>query len=571
MTNIKEIQISDACTNCGLCEQEEFKDVFAYQSFGKMGVLHNGLIDLALFPKVSELTGLCPVQAIKIVDPQVETMDKNDALKEFNRLVNHELRDFPFKAPAYYDYAYEQGVYTALQIPAHYRSEAKYLTDETAEDAGIREFKNAVFTQKDNIVKQYLTAYKVKVIQNYIKYEEVPENYYFSINRRISNLLEKAYQLAEIVTDKQLSLPETFYQFEVRPELKPEFTIRKLSELEKLDMELERSGFFHADVNYYRMCVETGGDFKSCWYDFTDAEKEFRKDIDCAIWDRMEHRIAEDIQYLTEEFLKKVKDEVIKHIDTLQGEVKKLSITSPREAISKEIAEFYNTINAFSALSVCTPYPDNFDTDYNDDYRFYSESSCLKAADNRRDRAYNEGIHFIENLPDAFNTAYLKAIQKQLTEWKRNLLDIYDNNGQPYPHNTIQLKVGNSTIPISLSDHSDIPLADDYSIKRYFEEHISFEPRWESVNGVKYAYKYDCKVDTHYDCDFKETIFGNIKEVNKKYGYDLNLYTFVNSAWEVSKACGEKLAASEFMKNYIDAIKQSFLSEVCKATGHKND
>ena len=180
-------------------------------------------------------------------------------------------------------------------------------------------------------------------------------------------------------------------------------------------------------------------------------------------------------------------------------------------------------------------------------------------------------MDFIENLPDAFNTAYLKAIQKQLTEWKRNLLDIYDNNGQPYPHNTIQLKVGNSTIPISLSDHSDIPLADDYSIKRYFEEHISFEPRWESVNGVKYAYKYDCKVDTHYDCDFKETIFGNIKEVNKKYGYDLNLYTFVNSAWEVSKACGEKLAASEFMKNYIDAIKQSFLSEVCKATGHKND
>lgn len=49
MTNIKEIQISDACTNCGLCEQEEFKDVFAYQSSGKMGVLHNGLIDLALF------------------------------------------------------------------------------------------------------------------------------------------------------------------------------------------------------------------------------------------------------------------------------------------------------------------------------------------------------------------------------------------------------------------------------------------------------------------------------------------------------------------------------------------
>ena len=367
--------------------------IFAFHSSGKMEVLHNGLIDLELSPKVTELAELCPVQAIKIVDPQIKTQDKNEALKEFNQLVNHELRDFPFKAPSYYDYAYKDGVYTALQIPAHYRSEAKYLTDETAENAGIREFKNAIFPQKNNIV----------------------------------------------------------------------------------------------------------------------------------------------------------------------------SITSPREAFSEEISEFCNTIKAFSALSVCTPYPDNFDTDYNDDYRFNSESSCLKAADNRRDRAYNEGIHFIENLPDAFNTAYLKAIQKQLTEWKRSLLDIYDNNGQPYPHNTIQLKVGNSTIPISLSDHSDIPLADDYSIKRYFEEHISFEPRWESVNGVKYAYKYDCKVDTHYDCDFKETIFGNIKEVNKKYGYDLNLYTFVNSAWEVSKACGEKLAASDFIKNYIGKIKANFLSEVYDA------
>ena len=571
MANIKEIQITDACTNCGLCEQEEFKDIFAFHSSGKMEVLHNGLIDLELSPKVTELAELCPVQAIKIIDPQIKTQDKNEALKEFNQLVNHELRDFPFKAPSYYDYAYKDGVYTALQIPAHYRSEAKYLTDETAENAGIREFKNAIFPQKNNIVKQYLTAYKVKVLQNYIRYEETPENYYYSINRTISKLLEKAYQLAKIVVGEQLNLPETFYQFEVKPALKPEFTIQKLRELEKLDMELEKSGSFHEDADYYRTWVSTYGDFKSCWYDFTDAEKEFRDDIDRAISDRMEHRIAEDIQYLIEEFLKKAKDEVIKRIDALQGEVKELSITSPREAFSEEISEFCNTIKAFSALSVCTPYPDNFDTDYNDDYRFNSESSCLKAADNRRDRAYNEGIHFIENLPDAFNTAYLKAIQKQLTEWKRSLLDIYDNNGQPYPHNTIQLKVGNSTIPISLSDHSDIPLADDYSIKRYFEEHISFEPRWESVNGVKYAYKYDCKVDTHYDCDFKETIFGNIKEVNKKYGYDLNLYTFVNSAWEVSKACGEKLAASEFMKNYIDAIKQSFLSEVCKATGHKNN
>lgn len=569
MANVKEIQITAACTNCGLCEQEEFKDIFAYHSSGKMEVLHNGLVDLELYPKVSELAELCPVQAIKIVDSKIETLDKNEALKEFNRLVNHELRDFPFKAPFYSEYAYESGVYTALQIPAHYRSEAKYLTDETAKDAGLREFKNAVFAQKNNIVKQYLTAYKVKVLQNYIRYEEIPENYYYSVNTKISKLLEKAYQLAKIIVGEQLDLPETFYHFEIKPELKPEFTIQKLRELEKLDMELEKSSSYHADADDYRTWVETGGDFKSCWYDFTDAEKEFRDDIDCAIRDRMDYKIEEDIAYLTEEFLKSAKDEVIKRIDILQEKVKNLSKASSKATFQNELDIFYSKVRTFSALDVTARYPD-IDTDYNNECRFRSESSCLEAANNRRDRAYNDGLHYIEDLPRAFNTAYLNAIQKLLTEWKRELLEIYDNNGRPYPNKTIQVEIGDSTIRIPLNDHSDVPLANDDAIKNYFEDHIRFNPRWESIDGIKYVSEYECKIETIYDCDYRETLFGNYREINKKYGYFLRLYTFVSSAWEIAKACGAKLSASDFIKNYIGGIKASFLSEVYDAVASEN-
>lgn len=564
MANIKIVTISDRCMLCGLCEQPDVTDVFGYDLNGKLIVLHSGMVDLDTNPKVMSISELCPVKAIEISEPEINANDKASALDQFNKIVNKDLRDYPFCPPKYYkDYSYEVGKYQAIPVPAKYCSEGKYLTDESAENAGLTEFKRAVYSQSKMIEKQYLVAYKIKQLKKYYDYEETDDNFYFHINSDISKLLNKAYQLALIVTDWQIKLPEDFCEFKIIPDWEAtHFGREKLQGLENRDIDLSRSCNFHSIVDYYRTWIKTDGAFKNCYYDFSEAEAELRDDIDRAVSDVIENVVSGDVDYLTNEYLKQAKKALLEKIEKLQVEVKKHVEASDSSQFTSKIFALCNEIRQTAPPKVCAPYPDNFDTDYNDDYRFFSERECIKAASNRRNRAYNEGLSFIRRVPRLINEQYMSALEKEMTKWKREILSIYDICGRAYPETTIRIHVGSSQIEISFSDFNDVEKPTDDSICNFIEKNYMDDACYGRIDGSAYISEYDCKIETNYDCDFKETLFGNIKETNKRYAYYLHLYDFLSSAWDVSQACKRMFDQTGFMNDYYAKIKNEFIEEV---------
>lgn len=57
------------------------------------------------------------------------------------------------------------------------------------------------------------------------------------------------------------------------------------------------------------------------------------------------------------------------------------------------------------------------------------------------------------------------------------------------------------------------------------------------------------------------------KEVNKKYAYRIDLYSFASSANKVSAACADELNSSDFLKKHFSDIKAQVVSEIHRITG----
>lgn len=564
---LKEITVLDSCSLCGLCDQEELSDVFTHDENGKLLVRHGGVIDVEKYPKVLEVAELCPEKAIQIGGvKELSQEDASKVLDQFNRLVNKELRDYPFKVPNYQDdYAYETETYQALPVPAKYRSEAKYRTYEGAEDAGLSEFVRAVYSQAKNIKKQYIVAYKVKKLEKYYTYEETDDNFYYHLNKDVSQLLEKAVQLANVISKKQIKFPDGFEVFNVKPDWeKTEYSRQILQKFEDVDIDIESSTYFELS-DWYRTYVNVDG-YDRYFYDFTEAEKTFREYIDSAIWDKIDQYVPQWVEGITKEYLDRAKAELSNRINFLQTEVKKFVKSDDKDAFKTSIKKVCDTILQTALPDISVPSP-NFDIDYDSSYRFRSESSCESAAERRRERAYNDGRSFLERLPRLFNEPYMEAFSKTMTGWKRELLSAFDINGVAYPNLALKVKIGKGVIEISLSNHDDVAVSPDSSIRDYFEQNLSSSACCGSVNGVSYMREYDCEINTFEDFDVKETIFGGIKEVNHRYSYSVNLFEFRYSAGKVANACDDVLKNSDFMKKYFSDIKKSFVSEIHRITG----
>ena len=86
-----------------------------------------------------------------------------------------------------------------------------------------------------------------------------------------------------------------------------------------------------------------------------------------------------------------------------------------------------------------------------------------------------------------------------------------------------------------------------------------------SVENTKYISEYEPKITIHVDYDIKETIFGNIKEVNHRYGYMIPLYEFDQSAYLVGEACLKKLNQSDFLAQFTQKIKDSLITSLLDA------
>ena len=572
--SLKEIIISGSCTLCGLCDQEELSQVFTYDENGKLTVRHGGVIDVGKYPKVLEVAEMCPEKAIQISDvKELSQDDINKVVEQFNRLVNKELRNYPFDVPNYYaDYRYETDTYQALPIPAKYRSDARYFNDNTAENAGLLEFKKAVVSQTQNIVKQYVAAYKIKKLSKYYSYEKNNDNFYYNINNTISMLLEKAYQMAKTITRNELDVPESFYLFEIQPDWeKVRFPLEILQKLEDMiDINSSKSSHLH-DIEYYRTWIATDSDdaeFMKTYYDFTEAEEYFRSDVDYAVEDAIEKMLPQWVTSVTSDYIGRAKSELAQRLDLLQSTVKKYcEIGGQQDIFNDNIRNLYNCIAQSELIKVAAPVS-HIDISYDGSFRFSSEDDCLSAAENRRRRAYNEGLSFIKQLPDQYNILYMDIIAGKLTEWKREFLAVYDISGIAYPEQMIELQVGQGHLCIPLENHDDVKEIRDITIKDYFKNELLEKACYGNANGVSYLQETDCKISTHCFTDYKKSLFGEYKEINR-YSYTVGISQFNFSARDVAKTYNDILYMSDFMKKYFSDIKKSFISEVYRITGVK--
>lgn len=216
----------------------------------------------------------------------------------------------------------------------------------------------------------------------------------------------------------------------------------------------------------------------------------------------------------------------------------------------------------------------DMDIEYNMDWRFYSESSCETAAENRRERAYNEGAYFVRHLPTELNNACMKCLGQVLTQWKRMVMQAYDLSGTAYPDKTIRIAIGDTralpfgfnAVEILLNDFNEVRVTVlDSRIEQFVKQELLHHGT--SVNGVKYMSEYDCKIRTMETCDYKETLFGNIKEVNHRYCYRVSLVDFFSSAMDISRECTKALQESSFLQKYFDEVKQAVIHELKKVTG----
>lgn len=564
MPTPKRISITEKCIMCGICEDEQYSMIFNCSKDGTgIEVRNNGLIDIDKFPRVLEAQKLCPTQAIEIKNDFTFSDSISEAADKLNQKIFSTLRDYQFTAPDYREYEYETGVYEVPPIPAQYRSQCKYWSYDSAEDAGLNAFKSAVWSQAKTIIRQYIVVYRVKKLKKYYTYEENENNFYFRKNKEIEKLLTEVYELSQYVTAGKINLPNDFCKFDVKPDWGYQgFNRDRLEKLEDTDW-----NFKSPVVDYYRTWIDVdddGGD--KYYYDFTEAGKEFRQDLDQAVSDVLNRDVESRIQSITAPYLEAAKALLTKKVDILQSELKKhIRLNGGSKAkFREEINKVWLEISDYTFPSISIP-QNSMDLDLDDSYRFYSKGDCEKAAGNRRERAYNEGYSFVQSLPSVLNDAYMELISEAMTQWKRNIIRVFDLCGKKIPTKHFEVKVGSETIWFSLMDNDDVPVPCDNMICQYVKEEIMHYGT--SVGETSYVSEYSPSILISEDYDLKETIFGNLKEVNRRYAYYINLYEFFCSAREVAEACIKAFETSNFWSQFTQNVKKSFIDSLRSREG----
>lgn len=568
MTTIKQVSVSSNCRMCGKCEEKKYSEIFDCKKDGTgMEVKNNGLIevDTSLFQLVLEVQKFCPSQAIQIEDSPITTDAKsiNEKLAEMNQLIYEELRDYPFAPPAENEYAYETGVYTVAKIPAQYRSTNTYRTYEDAESAGVQAFKSAVWSQAKSIARQYIIQYRVKKLKKYYTYEEKAGNFYYDMNQDVSRLLQKAETLAKAVSNGKIKLPDNFSDFAIEPDWGYEnFNRDLLEKLEDVNFDYERTSSFCVPDSYNcYVNVDDHNDDKY-YYDYEEAEEAFRRDMDSVVRDVLNPEVPKRVDAATSEYLEAAKKHLSEKLDLLQKNLKNHIEIQDSNQFEQELDKL--CANIWNTEVICSKAPSpRLDLEYNSDYRFYSERECEKAAQNRRERAYNDGRSFIEHLPETLDEAYAKLIGTVLTQWKRSIIQVFDMNGQKVPSEPIKVTVGDHIVELNLQNFDDAIVSYTGTVKQYIADRI-LKYR-HSVGDVKYISEYEPKIRVDVTCDIKETIFGNIKEVNHRYGYIIPLHEFDYSAYLVGEACLKKLNQSDFLAQFIQKMKESLIESLLNA------
>lgn len=558
MISVKKISISNHCCMCGLCEIEKYKNYILKTKDGKLKPLNDGiLLNKKQIDLIQNLAQNCIVDAISFSDV-IKSKTISEAYAEINDIINVKLRDYSFRTPQREEYEYVDKKYTNPPISCNYTTSSTYSNYDRAEEEGLKVFERQVYSQKDEIRNRLLVAYRVKQLKKFSHYEENEENYYYNENKKISNLIKKIEILIKSLSDENIKISESFSEFKVGPDISYDGDIYcyDLRNIEN-NYKLQKLCSYH-EIVHYSTYVDVYDVGERYTYNFKEAEEELREDIDFEISIHAT-QIAEKVieSALNEYYIqaRKLLNEKINYIQNKLKELRPYSSESNEQLFLNSMKKVQEEISKIDFKYILRE--KDLDTDYNSNYRFSSERECEKAASNRQWRCYEECLDFLssgknDNLANQLAVAYNKQIEDILTKIKRKIQIAYDLAGCEYPIKIVRLKNENMDIDIDLSNSENIRCYLVNNIKRYIES-----------NSPSYDIPYSiCDVNITYTCDYRESWFGEIKEINKKYAYDLSLWRYKYRLNEICEDWCKQFFHSDYLNKLKNDLKKQFIEQL---------
>ena len=237
-SNLKKVVVSEKCVACGICTLQT--NLLKENSDGKVSVVEPGIVSEENILLIEKVITKCPVKAISLVKFGLVNGKGKEGLKELLAFVKNKLYNYKVEFPLPKEYEFNK---TEFQVHTAYGQgeySYEYSSDDRAMRAGLREFDRVMYSQRRAIIQQLLVEYKTKKLNKYSYYEDKNDNFYYSTNKKIENLLKEIIEEAKGLSN-DISFPSGFEKFEVIPkfgisgdEINRELIVYQLRHIEEL-------------------------------------------------------------------------------------------------------------------------------------------------------------------------------------------------------------------------------------------------------------------------------------------------------------------------------------------------
>lgn len=258
--NLKKVVVSETCVACGICTLQT--NLLKENPDGKVIALEPGIVSEENISLIERVISECPVKAISLVKCGLVNAKGKEGLKELIEFIKNKLYNYKIEFPLPEEYEFNK---TEFQTPTAYgRGEYsyEYSSDDKAMRAGLREFDRVMYSQRRAIIQQLLVEYKTKKLNKYSCYEDKKDNFYYSTNRKIENLLKEIIEEAKELSNNIL-FPQGFEKLEVIPkfgidgdEFNKELNFYQLRHIEELWFVQEIMNELES-LNWYDTYIDT--------------------------------------------------------------------------------------------------------------------------------------------------------------------------------------------------------------------------------------------------------------------------------------------------------------------------
>lgn len=308
---MKKLLIDESlCNACGMCILG--CELLTETNEGKAKVIPPGIVEESSLENALSAINICPVSAIRL-EENVSDLTLDDFKRKLAEPLNFIMPD---KTAYAYDASAFEGKLPMMSTSNEYKYQ--YKTFKKAEEAGLKEFCDQIYSQKAAMAQQIVISYKHDKVYKFMKYEEMDGNYKYEIHKNLIEKLKSYVKEFEILTGRSLDLPNDFFTFKTR-------NSNTFKDIDKYALDQGLAGAIAAEVDppssyscYIdsddtEICVKKSGWFKSDDWDTEDrwcfkvgeAVKELHKDLlheaNYVLSEQMQSYIESELKFFFEQ------------------------------------------------------------------------------------------------------------------------------------------------------------------------------------------------------------------------------------------------------------------------------